>query len=296
MAMLSNLQYILKHPLNRGRRLATLIRVAKWQLASRLSNKPQLFSWINGAKFWARNGETGITGNIYTGLHEFNDMSFLLHFLRADDFFADIGANVGSYSLLAGASIGTDGVAVEPVPSTHERLIQNISINQLEQKFRTPNIGVSHKVGKLNFTIGQDTVNHVVHSQTQSTPTISVPVTTLDDLLFERCPNLMKIDVEGYEAYVLSGGSKTLSNKRLNAVIMEVNESGSSYGKDDSDLFKTMSSYGFSPYQYQPETRCLTLLKDRSPSASNVIFVKDEEYVRNRLRTASAFQLFGREI
>jgi hypothetical protein len=34
-------------------------------------------------------GLTGATGNIYCGLHEFEDMAFLLHFLRPRDLSAD---------------------------------------------------------------------------------------------------------------------------------------------------------------------------------------------------------------
>ena len=43
----------------------------------------------------------GVTGNVYCGLHDFAEMSFMLHLLRAGDLFADIGANVGSYTVLA---------------------------------------------------------------------------------------------------------------------------------------------------------------------------------------------------
>jgi len=43
----------------------------------------------------ARPGETGVTGNIYTGLHEFSSMGYLLHVLREGDLFVDVGANVG---------------------------------------------------------------------------------------------------------------------------------------------------------------------------------------------------------
>jgi hypothetical protein len=39
---------------------------------------------------------TGATQNLYCELHEYNDMAFLLHFLREEDSFADVGANIGS--------------------------------------------------------------------------------------------------------------------------------------------------------------------------------------------------------
>ena len=44
----------------------------------------------------ARKGMTGASGNIYFGLHEFEEMGFLLHFLREEDLFIDIGAYIGS--------------------------------------------------------------------------------------------------------------------------------------------------------------------------------------------------------
>ncbi len=39
-------------------------------------------------------GTTGATGNVYCGLHEFEDMALLLHILRKVDRFVDIGANI----------------------------------------------------------------------------------------------------------------------------------------------------------------------------------------------------------
>ncbi len=77
--------------------MGAVIRYIKWQVGSRLVPGDVIYQWINNSKVVARNGETGITGNIYCGLHEFPDMAFLLHVLREEDLFVDIGANVGSY-------------------------------------------------------------------------------------------------------------------------------------------------------------------------------------------------------
>ncbi len=58
---------------------------------------------------------TGATGNIYAGLHEFDDMAFFLHLLRPEDMFADVGSNIGSYTILASGVVGAKSVAFEPV-------------------------------------------------------------------------------------------------------------------------------------------------------------------------------------
>jgi hypothetical protein len=62
------------------------------------------------------------TGNIYTGLHEFEDMSFLLHFLRPADLFIDIGANVGAYTIFASGIVAATSISIEPISQIFEIL------------------------------------------------------------------------------------------------------------------------------------------------------------------------------
>ena len=74
--------FLATHPLTRRRRLSATARVLRWQIASRIHDEV-IVDWIGGTRFAARRGMTGVTGNIYAGLHEFADMAFVLHFLRA---------------------------------------------------------------------------------------------------------------------------------------------------------------------------------------------------------------------
>jgi hypothetical protein len=90
MSLLDTIKFITSHPLNRECKLRSTMRFAMWQIRSRLFADTIVYDWINGSKFLVKTGETGLTGNIYTGLHEFSDMGFLLHFLRVDDIFVDI--------------------------------------------------------------------------------------------------------------------------------------------------------------------------------------------------------------
>lgn len=92
MSLLNTIKFIANHPLNRQQKISSIARFIKWQIGSRLVPGAVVFDWINGSKFLVKTGETGLTGNIYTGLHEFSDMGFLLHFLRNEDLFVDVGA------------------------------------------------------------------------------------------------------------------------------------------------------------------------------------------------------------
>src|SRR5688572_4540737 len=93
------LDFVLSHPLTRDHPTSAVARVARWQFQSRLQ-RDVTFNWLGGSRLIIRRGMTGATGNIYVGLHEFHEMSFILHLLRQDDLFADAGANVGSYTVL----------------------------------------------------------------------------------------------------------------------------------------------------------------------------------------------------
>lgn len=106
--------HYLNHPLGKLDRKDTLLRMFRWQIGSRLLGQPCAMPFVNGIRLLVRKGMRGATGNIYVGLMEFEDMAFVLHFLRNDDVFIDVGANVGVYSILA-ASRGADVVAMEPV-------------------------------------------------------------------------------------------------------------------------------------------------------------------------------------
>lgn len=197
MSLLNLIKFITDHPLNREQKLSSIIRFAKWQVGSRLVPGAIVYDWVNGSKFLVRTGETGLTGNIYTGLHEFPDMGFLLHFLRADDLFVDIGANVGSYTILACSAVGARGVAFEPVPSTYERLVENMRLNHLDDKVKCINKGVGAQQGTIAFTSDSDTTNHALASGEQCNNKVTVEVTSLDTALGGADPLLIKIDVEG---------------------------------------------------------------------------------------------------
>ena len=156
------------------------MRFAKWQIGSRLVPGAVVYDWINGSRFLVRTGETGLTGNIYTGLHEFSDMGFLLHFLRDEDLFIDVGANVSSYTILACSVAGARAYAFEPVPSTYNRLTENMRLNHLDNKVKYVNKGVGTQQGSIAFTSDRDTMNHALAHGEQSSNTINIDVISLD--------------------------------------------------------------------------------------------------------------------
>lgn len=80
----------LLHPLNRNNRFKAVLNFLKWQLLIRHASKNDSYvvaQYIGGLKCLVKKRLSGMTGNLYSGLQEFEEMAFLLHFLRKDDIF-----------------------------------------------------------------------------------------------------------------------------------------------------------------------------------------------------------------
>jgi len=292
-ALRNTIRFVANHPLNRGRRLRAVAHFAAWQLRVRLTRAPIVHEWVNGARILAGVGETGVTGNIYGGLHEFEDMAFVLHALGPESLFVDAGANVGSYTVLACAAKGARGVSIEPVPATFERLMANIRLNRLEDRVQALNCGLSDAGGELRLTANENCTNHVVRDGESAAETVRVPVRTLDDVLRGESPTVLKVDVEGFEGSVLAGAGETLRNASLQAVILELNGAGARYGFDDDEIVNTMRDAGFSPCAYQPFSRTLTNLGGKNPDSANTLFVRDVDAMRARLKGAPVVEVHG---
>lgn len=257
---------------------------------------PMAVPFTSNTRLLMEAGMTGATGNYYCGLHEFEDMAFVLNLLRPDDLFVDIGANIGSYTILASGASGANSIAVEPLPSTFERLRANIRINNLDERVRLENVGLSDSASTLRFTTTLDTVNHVATEGDVGAESIAVPVYPLDDLLRDEEPLCIKIDVEGFEQKVLDGAVATLQRPSLRAVLMELNGSGARYGFNDDRIHDAMLAYGFNPYAYEPFQRALRSLSDRNASSGNTLYLRDIEFVQKRLSTAPEIVLPWRRV
>ena len=267
-------------------------RVLRWQVSSRLLAGPIALPFVEGSHLFARRGMTGATGNWYCGLHEVGEMGFVLHFLRSQDLFLDVGANIGSYTVLAAGGVGARVIAVEPIPSTFANLQANILLNGLADHVEPHCVGLSGERSALRFSADRDTVNHVM-ADGESGEAINVPVLTMDELLAGRVPAVVKIDVEGHERSVLEGARKTLANPGVAAVVMEINGSGTRYGVSDDELLTLMSGYGFSPCSYDPFARCL---RDWNPSSANAVFVRDRSGANSRVAQARRYRLVNGSI
>lgn len=287
MKILKILSFIFHHPMSSGNFWSTIGRFLRWQLISRLAPGKVELPFVENLKLLTSRGMYGATGNYYCGLHEFQEMAFVLHFLRENDLFIDAGANIGSYTLLAAGACRAKVKCFEPVPEVYKNLETNICINDLCDSVETFNIGLSDCSDILKFTANLDTVNHVALDG-QEGKLCEIEVRPLDSFIHsdsDQC-TLLKIDVEGFELPVLKGAIKLLSSPNLKGVIVETIGSGEKYGYQESEIIELLESNGFSLYSYDVYAKrlCESLI-----TRGNSLFIKDRSYVEKRLQTSRTY-------
>jgi len=127
------------------------------------------------------------------GCFEPNEMAFLASVLGPGMTFIDVGANIGLFTLLAGALVAPGGtlVAVEPSPREEASLRHNLAANgRLGTRIRTEALGRAEGTATLHVTdpvhAGHNTLGAPVYASTRVVDDIEVPVTTLDRLVDEE--------------------------------------------------------------------------------------------------------------
>jgi FkbM family methyltransferase len=295
-SLLVTLRAILQHPLNASNRRGALVRYVKWQIGSRLVPGAVLVPFVNETFLVASPGLTSVTQNIYTGLSDFADCALLLHLLREDSLFVDIGANVGIYTVLAAGVVGAHVVSIEPVPKTFSKLRINLRLNNIENKVSPHNIGLGCQEAILRFTSEQGSANHVIEDTSWPGPSVQVPVSTLDEVLQGSSPTLIKIDVEGWEPEVLAGAVSTLRSPSLLGLIIEMNSDDAAFSAKELAIHDCMLANGFKPHAYDPLTRSVTLLPSKNLQArsGNTIYLRNLDQVSALLASAPAFEVNGR--
>ncbi|MDD5704314.1 MAG: FkbM family methyltransferase [Kiritimatiellae bacterium] len=278
--------YISSHPLNK-KTGGGLLRWFRWQLGTRILPYGIVVPFVEDTRLIL---QKGMFANYYCGVDEFEEMFFLLHFLRDSDVFADVGANIGSYTVLASGVCGAKTYCFEPCSQTYKRLCDNIVLNEIGSRVQAYNLAMGASKGEVLFTQSLGSMNHVAARQEAGTAIRQVNIDTLDSILGNEIPRLLKIDVEGFETEVIMGADRILASENCEAIVMEFGV-GSRLGYDEFKLYQKVLGYGFRPCSYSPDTRKLTECK--SDAICSGPFVKNVDSAASRLRQASAKRVNG---
>lgn len=170
--------------------------------------------------------------------YEWNVKKVVLKNMNDYDVFIDIGANIGSYTILLG-NMGMQTFSFEPAYDNYKALNINILLNNLENKSTNYNVGVSNENTTAAFVF--DPLNTgASHLETKPAENekaedrgilTEINLVRLDDMMekmniSEDKKVCMKIDVEGMEAEVLQGAFNFIRKFAQVFIVMESIHSG----------------------------------------------------------------------
>lgn len=165
----------------------------------------------------------------------------------------DVGGGIGTYAMVAARRAAAAVHLFEPHPANLERVRANLARNGCSDRVRVLPVAVSSREGftTLRRGGGPFTSRIGVVGDQQSPDT--VPAVTLDAHCarfgIERV-DLLKVDVEGHEADVLSGAVGLLAARRIGVVVFEI---GPSLPRSRAIL----ANHGYRLFHYVAETATL---------------------------------------
>jgi FkbM family methyltransferase len=219
---------------------------------------------------------------IADGKYEPLQSDLILGLAAQSKYFLDIGANVGYYSISA-AKINPQLKikSFEPNPMIVEKFKRNIDLNQLSSQIEIFECGLGSENSDLTqmfipqFTGSGGGSLKNLHPEEGKPDTLSIKVRILDELLNmdSATVDLMKIDVEGFEKYVLEGGMGTIRNYLPTIVIELLRKWMLPFNTSPQDVLQSLKLFGYRCYAIQK----LKLLEideiDDMTEATNFIFV-----------------------
>lgn len=181
--------------------------------------------------------------------------------LRPGDVVVDIGANVGTHTLLAAHLVGPGGHvhAVEASPWIHRRLRRNLEANGA-LNVTTYNMAAADAPGEVTVflhdstNLGGTTIVATEAERLHATREAIVesrPIAGIVPLEALLAARLIKIDVEGAEWLVLQGMRDLLPRLRRDVeILVEVNaEALARFGASLEDFLAPFRAAGFEPFE-----------------------------------------------
>jgi FkbM family methyltransferase len=183
------------------------------------------------------------------GLFEPAESRLVKELLNPQDAFVDVGAHIGWFTTIAAQCVGKEGqvIACEPYPPNVAALKENLALNGAAN-VRLVDMALGSRPGTLSLGFDADSGATTALDWGGPAQRVEAPMTTLDEVTADvAAVTLLKMDVEGWEAHVLRGGSEVLA--RTEHVLIEINKPVlKKAGSSPEELYALLRSSGFKTF------------------------------------------------
>jgi FkbM family methyltransferase len=193
---------------------------------------------VHGQKIVLDGHDLSVTPEVaLRGWHEWPEESFVRRNLRGGDWFVDVGANVGVFTILAANLCGPLGrvLAFEPNPRARRLLAKSAAMNWYHDRIKISDaaLGEANGTALLSYYPHRLGDGQIASEDKQAQPfrmtgkfleqiQIEVSVLKLDDFIPVDLPiKMLKIDAEGHESRVLSGARRLLAARAFDFILLE---------------------------------------------------------------------------
>jgi FkbM family methyltransferase len=195
------------------------------------------------------------------------DFRAIATLLAPGDTAVDVGANVGTHSIVMSRAVAPGGrvIAFEPVLPTAWLMRENLALNRVEN-VELLQAAVSDAPGTVEMNVfdqrysAWNSRGEASNDGISPVAVVQVPAETLDEALarggIDRVA-FLKIDVEGFELEVLGGARRLLSDGSIDVLSFEVSQVPlKASGHNARSVFELLASLGYRSYKFdEPNDR-----------------------------------------
>lgn len=180
----------------------------------------------SGEPFFINTEDRNITPWILMGGHWEPDVTKVVtEYIRPGMKVVDIGANVGYYTVKMGKAVGPSGFvwAFEPNPEVNTFCWENIKINELYRNASLGRFALGEAACAATLTRSNSNMASAnLLGEQDADYCVDVEVKTLDSVLPRETIDFIKMDAEGYEAFILKGAKDVLSRSPDCVILLEL--------------------------------------------------------------------------
>lgn len=190
-----------------------------------------------------------ILPSLLNDCYEKEEIKILRQVLKPGMVFVDIGANIGLFSIIGAKAVGKKGIVYcfEPEPGNYSLLHENLALNRVTNAIPIQ-LAVGAKKATLKLHIQKNSIG--THSLLQKDAKsieceLNVQVIKLDDYfkLKTQKVDVLNIDVEGYEPFVLEGAKTVLRN--IQYLLFEYSRADIEANYGINKMIKLLNSFPF---------------------------------------------------
>ncbi|WP_293297042.1 FkbM family methyltransferase [Pedobacter sp. UBA4863] len=191
----------------------------------------------------------------FLGKYDYHILNNLNKIIKKDWIIWDCGTYLGYYTIYFSKNAKLV-YAFEPDDKNRSRTKQNLDINNITN-FELHKVAISDKTGFIEFIVNNNSNSHIpggyIGKNKEEYGKIEksfgfekVPSSTLDDLETKLgTPDLIKIDIEGFELYAIDYCHNLATNSKTSFIIESHNP------ETDKKLFQFYQKYNFNAFNIE---------------------------------------------